>query len=203
MELQGECRVERFEPLRRNWWKTLLLTPLLCLGTALILLGVMRKRRDVGARLMYDKCSMAEATHVLIVGNDRSVEIVEHNAPSFIYRKVSYESRAAQPYPVACTASDLDYFSQQLEYKETGLANETVQSRQDRFGLCEHTVDIPSLPSYVADEMLGIFFILQYITCAIYVLEGFIFFGVALIGTSLISTIINYFLLRSSYLKIK
>lgn len=90
MELQGECRVERFEPLRRNWWKTLLLTPLLCLGTALILLGVMRKRRDVGARLMYDKCSMAEATHVLIVGNDRSVEIVEHNAPSFIYRKVSY-----------------------------------------------------------------------------------------------------------------
>lgn len=51
--------------------------------------------------------------------------------------------------------------------------------------------------------MLGIFFILQYITCAIYVLEGFIFFGVALIGTSLISTIINYFLLRSSYLKIK
>jgi len=90
-----------------------------------------------------------------------------------------------------------------LEYKETGLANETVQRRQDRFGLCEHTVDIPSLPSYVADEMLGIFFILQYITCAIYVLEGFIFFGVALIGTSLISTIINYFLLRSSYLKIK
>jgi magnesium-transporting ATPase (P-type) len=51
--------------------------------------------------------------------------------------------------------------------------------------------------------MLGIFYILQYITCAIYILENFIFFGVTLISVSFISTIINYFLLRSSYLKIK
>lgn len=127
MELQGECRIERFEPLRRNWWKTLVLAPLLVIGTALILLGVMRKRRDVSARVLYDKCSMPEATHVLIVGNDRSMEIVEHNAPTFVYRKVAYESRAAQPYPVACCVTDLDYFSREQEYREIGLSAEIVR----------------------------------------------------------------------------
>lgn len=107
LELQGECRIDRFEPLRRNWWKTILMTPLLVLATALILLGVMRKRRDVSARLMYDQCTMAEATHVLIVGNDRSMEIVDHTPWNFTYRKVTYQSKAAQPHPVACSVAGL------------------------------------------------------------------------------------------------
>jgi magnesium-transporting ATPase (P-type) len=163
----------------------------------------MRKRRDVSAWLMFDKCEISMATHILIIGNDRSMEIVDHKIPYFFYRKVKYFSKSAHPYPVAYCVGDTEYFHAMDEYREMGLSSDQVLSRQQTYGLCEHTVDIPSLLGYLADEMMGIFFILQYITCVIYLLEGFIFFGVALIGTSMLSTIINYFLLRSGYLKIK
>lgn len=78
-ELQGEVRIESFEPLQRNWYKTFLLLPLVAIATALFILIVMRRRKDISAKLMYSRCSMQKATHILIVGNDRTMEIVEHS----------------------------------------------------------------------------------------------------------------------------
>jgi hypothetical protein len=52
-ELQGEVRIETFLPLRRNWYKTLLLLPLVALATGLLILIVMRKKKDISALLMY------------------------------------------------------------------------------------------------------------------------------------------------------
>lgn len=72
-----------------------------------------------------------------------------------------------------------------------------------RYGPCEHRVEIPTLLEYLFAEMTGPMFMLQYFICIIYIAELFYFFAAAVIGTSVITTIINYFLLRSSLKKIK
>ena len=64
-------------------------------------------------------------------------------------------------------------------------------------------IDVPGIFGYLLDELLGIFFVLQYITCVIYILEGFISFACIMLGFSLLTTIINYLMLRSNFIKIK
>lgn len=178
--------------------------PIAVVLSAFILLALMRKRKKISALLMYSECSMAEATHILIVGNDKSTEIVDYEGSSFSYRKVKYLARNnKKPYPLGYDLEDSPYFSSVREYIETGLSEDTAIFNQKIYGRCEHIVEIPGLLSYVAEEMVGIFYILMYITVVIYVLEGFIFFGVVMVGASLATTIINFFLLRSSYLRIK
>jgi hypothetical protein len=60
---------------------------------------------------MYDKCVIGNATHVLIIGNDRSMEIVRHTSPYFFYRKVKYFSKGLLPCPVAYCVGDTEYFN--------------------------------------------------------------------------------------------
>lgn len=64
-------------------------------------------------------------------------------------------------------------------------------------------MDIPTLFEYLLSEMTGPLFLLQYFNCIIYVSEGFYFFSAMVIGFSILTTIINYFLLRSSLKNIK
>lgn len=123
-ELQGEVRIESWSPLRRNWLKTLLLLPLAIILTAFSILIVMRKRKDISAWLMYSKCSMSKATHILVTGNDRSMEIIDHQSPLFFYRKLKYTSRGSHPYPMHYRLADSTYFSLPDIYRESGLHSE-------------------------------------------------------------------------------
>ena len=64
-------------------------------------------------------------------------------------------------------------------------------------------IEIPGILEYLLEELLGIFFILQYITSVIYILEGIVIFAIILLAFSFITTIVNYLMLRSSFVKIK
>lgn len=59
---------------------------------------------------MYSRCRMDEATHILIIGNDKSMEIVDHIEPFFFYRKLKYISRSSHPYPLSYKLPDSLYF---------------------------------------------------------------------------------------------
>ena len=62
---------------------------------------------------------------------------------------------------------------------------------------------MPSLWVFLIDTLTGPFFLLQYFTCLVYIWEKFYLFTVIMLSTSLATTFINYYLLRSSVLRIK
>lgn len=72
------------------------------------------------------------------------------------------------------------------------------------YGRCEHIVDIPSIWSYLSKELLGIFYILQYLNCIIYIVAQHFFSTIGImLGLSLITSLVNYVLLRNNIKKIK
>jgi magnesium-transporting ATPase (P-type) len=64
-------------------------------------------------------------------------------------------------------------------------------------------IPIPSLLSYLLEVLTEIFFIFQYISMAVWILEGFVMFAAVMIIASIAITLINYLLLRHSLLKLK
>lgn len=51
-----------------------------------------------------------------------------------------------------------------------GLTEGEYRENLRVYGRCEHRVDIPTIWEYLGEQLLGIFFILQYIICAIYLI---------------------------------
>lgn len=88
-------------------------------------------------------------------------------------------------------------------YVSKGLIRSQQLENLWQYGPCEHKVEIPTLFEYLFSEMTGPLFMLQYVICIIYIAEAFYFFAGMVIGTSILTTIINYFLLRNSLSKIK
>lgn len=88
-------------------------------------------------------------------------------------------------------------------FEGLGLGKEEVEQRRGVFGRCEHKVDVPGFFEYLFDQLLKGFFIMQYVVCATYILEKNYMFAGIMLGFSIITTIINYIMLRLSYKKIK
>ena len=62
---------------------------------------------------------------------------------------------------------------------------------------------MPNYFEYLFDVMTKPFFILQYVSSVIWILESLTIFGVVLLAFSALTTTINYILLYFSYQKIK
>ena len=62
---------------------------------------------------------------------------------------------------------------------------------------------MPNYFEYLFDVMTKPFFILQYVSSVIWILESLTIFGVVLLAFSALTTTINYILLYFSYRKIK
>lgn len=71
------------------------------------------------------------------------------------------------------------------------------------YGKNEHIVDPPQYHEYLYEVMTEPFFFIQYLAAVIYVIEKLQELAILLLGSSVITTSINYILLYISYRKIK
>ena len=71
------------------------------------------------------------------------------------------------------------------------------------FGKNEHKVKIPSFFTYLLDVLTTPFFLLQYLFCFVYFIQGYAPFSAALLFFSVVTTTINYIMLYVSYSRIK
>ena len=78
-----------------------------------------------------------------------------------------------------------------------------MRSRSYQYGLNEHIVDAPTYYEYLYEVMTEPFFFIQYLAATIYIVLKLIELSILLLGTSVLTTSINYLLLYVSYRKIK
>lgn len=71
------------------------------------------------------------------------------------------------------------------------------------YGKNEHIVDPPQYHEYLYEVMTEPFFFIQYLAAVIYIIEKLSELAILLLGSSVITTSINYILLYISYRKIK
>ena len=71
------------------------------------------------------------------------------------------------------------------------------------YGLNKHEVNPPTYLNFMLDLMTQPFTIFQYLLTVVYLIEGLIQFGIALIFFTILTATINYVILRKSYKKIK
>ena len=64
-------------------------------------------------------------------------------------------------------------------------------------------VEVPGYFEYMFDFMTKPFFIFQYFVCFIWIIEGRLIFAVLMLFFAVLTTSINYILLRRSYAQIK
>ena len=119
----------------------------------------------------------------------------------FFYRRLKY-FRPEFYCPIGYSISKEGHLFNKA-FEKIGLTHEEVDERRVNFGRCEHKVKVPGIGEYLFNELLKGFFIMQYVVCATFILERNYQFTGIMLGFSLITTIINYVLLRLSYKKIQ
>ena len=80
-----------------------------------------------------------------------------------------------------------------LEKYSNGIINqEQLFLHRTLYGKCLIEIPLPGLFPYMFEELSNPFFILQYISCAIWIVESFIVFAIILIAVSITLTFMNY-----------
>jgi P-type Ca2+ transporter type 2C len=83
------------------------------------------------------------------------------------------------------------------------LNGREVQENLDLFGRNVHAVPLPDFFEFMFTHLTHPFSLMAYLTILIYVLLGLTMFGWILLFSILLTLHINYFLVRSSFKKIK
>jgi cation-transporting ATPase 13A2 len=78
-----------------------------------------------------------------------------------------------------------------------------VDERRMIYGKNEHIVDPPQYHEYLYEVMTEPFFFIQYLAAVIYIIQKLSELAMLLLGSSVITTSINYIMLYISYRKIK
>jgi cation-transporting ATPase 13A2 len=79
-----------------------------------------------------------------------------------------------------------------------GISDEDAEKLIKLYGPCFIQIPIPGVVGYLSTVMTEPFFLLQYFTVIVWVLEGFAYFALIMVGGTLISCLFNYYLLRTS-----
>jgi len=201
-EVEGECRIRSISSIRLKFSKLIIffILTLLTLGIlALFVKWFVKLQRW----LLYIPCSLSEASHLFIQNNDDACSIVPLNHQPeiplypyyFINRHMKYlfdqtktAFRAAEYiFPMNFTQKDI------LEKYSSGITNkEQLFLHKTLYGKCLIEIPLPEIFPYMFKELCNPFFILQYISCAIWIFESFIMFAIILIAVSITLTFMNY-----------
>jgi len=84
----------------------------------------------------------------------------------------------------------------------TGLTTEKTLKFLEKYGPCKIEVPVPSLIEYLANVLTEIFFIFQYLSMILWILEGYLLFAIVMILASVLISLINFCLLRVSRRKL-
>ncbi len=212
MELEGECRIKEVIYLRINYPKAIFLTIFLTLSVVgLFLLKYFKRLR---AKVFYSTVTLAqlqEITHIYVLGREKEQEISTVNKINyndevrhvFEFKKLKYEIFEDKIVPVGFPFIGMIGTLRREPFLKEGLSSIYVSKREQFYGKNEHRVEVPGYFEFLFDTMTTPFFIFQYLVSLIYILENVAIFGILMIVFGLITTSVNYVLLKRSYNKIK
>ena len=133
LPLEGECRIVQVQPMKRlPMWRLILTWVFFLLGTLIVVgLLVLRYSKKFRAKLLYDNCEYNEATHLLITGNDDTIEIEDTFVGAdgkrvFYYRRMKYCRGRSKFHPIGYSASRGGHLFNQSFYLH-GLTTSEVE----------------------------------------------------------------------------
>lgn len=105
--------------------------------------------------------------------------------------------------PMEFTEINTMHFNDIYSQYSKGLTKKTHTIQSKKFGENKKEIPIPNIIEYMFHEMTTPFFMLQYFSAIIWVLENVVVYAIVLLGVSFALTIISYFFVRSSQKKIQ
>jgi len=91
-----------------------------------------------------------------------------------------------------------------LEKYSNGISDSgKLNLHRTLYGKCLIEIPLPGVLPYMFEELSNPFFIIQYISCAIWIVESFIMFAIILVAVSVVLTLMNYVFLYLAKKKLK
>lgn len=84
-----------------------------------------------------------------------------------------------------------------------GLDEEEIQERHELYGRCELDIPVPSFFSYMADILIGPFYIIQYLSIILWIIEENYLYSIVLLVVSIFLVCLNYIFVLINAKKIK
>ncbi len=161
---------------------------------------------------LYRKCNLNKASALAITTIENTFNIVplkteQYNLKKihcFFFKVLKYQYNEEMGYFETLDFSEINTsFSNILSIYSNGIDEETYQYHQAKYGENLKLVPIPTLFEFLYEEMTTPFFILQYLSALIWVLENSYVYSIVLLTISFLLTIVSYVFVRSSQNKIK
>ncbi|EAR92742.1 P-type family IC HAD ATPase (macronuclear) [Tetrahymena thermophila SB210] len=217
--VEGGCEV-LYAKLLKQSKSDIALVVFLSVITCGVFLLLLKWSFRLRRKFLYKNCSsVAESTHVLVRNEDGVVSIQKResfqirnqttqqleNWVCFKNRKLVYVLRNSQEGTQEFRAVEFPIceipFSQ-LSKREFLTAEQVIEHREE-YGICEKTIEIPSLFGFLAHEMTSPFYFLQYASVIIWLLQNYVQFAVIIISVQFAITLLNYAMTRMSLRKIQ
>ncbi|CAD8136104.1 unnamed protein product [Paramecium octaurelia] len=145
------------------------------------------------------------ATHLLIINlhGEKEIHKVKRNTNSnciyFKYRHIEYNFEDNKFHPLDTGYVGKDFNSQNVNPLSEGKVFELNRT----FGNCEVVVPIPSITSFFENELTSPLYFTQYTSITVFMLEGFYQLAILQPIIALLTSLINYIILRRAMQQLK
>ena len=212
-EAEGECKVKSIECLYLGKLKLILFIFLSIISAGIYCLLV-KWFLSLRKFALYTDCELNEATHFLVTGTDGSITIEERkeltmedaSTTTYFYNnlmKYVYNSELK-------SFKSLEYFDfDKLSLADLAtkyscsISNEVAAKRISIYGKCMLDIPIPGMFSYLANELVGPFYIIQYFSIVLWIAEKTYVYSAVLMVITLFLTILNFCFVKGSAEKIR
>ncbi|CAD8190017.1 unnamed protein product [Paramecium pentaurelia] len=200
-EIEGTTKITYIEPIRLQKRRIVLGVFLSVITSFLFTLACSWSKKLV-RQFFFKESQLDKATHIWITNNDNSNNISKlenkQNQIYFINRKLKYIYNSAMN---TFKALEYDLKTKRELLQATGI--QYPNKFQEEYGKCIIDIPKPNLFVYLVKELTAPFYILQYLSCFLWVLEDLAILSIIMISVSLIFTTINFLLLQNSANKLR
>ncbi|CAK64447.1 unnamed protein product (macronuclear) [Paramecium tetraurelia] len=200
-EIEGTTKITYIEPIRLQKRRVVLGVLLSVITSFLFTLACSWSKKLV-RKFFFKESQMEMATHMWIINNDNSNNISKlmnkQNEIYFINRKLNYIYNTSMN---AFKALEYDLKTKRELLQAPGIQQPILF--QEKYGKCLIDIPKPNLFVYLLKELTAPFYILQYLSCFLWVLEDLAILSIIMISVSLIFTTINFLLLQNSAKKLR
>lgn len=161
---------------------------------------------------LYKECNLNKASAIVITTIENSFDIVpliikQHKNKKiyyFYFKVMKYHYLDHDGYFEPIDFHEINSsFSEIISRFSYGIDQETYLNQKEKFEENLKQIPIPNLFEYLYEEMTTPFFIIQYFSAFIWILENQYVYSIILIIVSFLLTIVSYFFVRSSQKKIQ
>ena len=212
-EVEGECKIRTLASIKMKTSKLIFFT-ILCILTAGIIALAAKWFVKLQRWLLYIPCDLREATHLFVQNNDDtySIVILKVHPQDKIYPYYFMNRHLKYLYHQSLSTFQAAEFTFPANISQKDIINkffngidtdEKLSRHRKLYGKCLIEIPLPKLLPFMLEELSNPFFIIQYISCAIWIVEGFIMFAIILVAVSVTLTLMNYVFLYFAKKRLK